>query len=98
MSATLTPDGESSYRLAGDLTFAHVADLYEDVALEFTGERIRVDLAQVRHADSAGLALLLEWLRNARATGCDIEYLHIPLQLQSLIDVSGLEHLIRLQD
>ena len=98
MSATLTPDGGSRYRLAGDLTFAHVAALYENAALEFTGEHIEIDLAQVRHADSAGLALLLEWLRKARAAGCDIEYLHIPLQLQSLIDVSDLEHLIRLKD
>lgn len=98
MSATLTPEGEFRYRLSGDLTFSHVPALYEDAALEFVGQRIKVDLAQVRHADSAGLALLLEWLRSARAAGCDVEYLHIPSQLQSLIDVSGLEHLIRLED
>ena len=98
MSVTLTPAGDARYRLAGDLTFANVPALYEDAELGFSAGQISVDLADVRHADSAGLALLLEWLRHARAVGCEIVYLHIPPQLQSLIDVSGLDHLIRLQD
>jgi phospholipid transport system transporter-binding protein len=98
VTVTLTPEGESRYRLAGDLTFATVPALYEDADLDFTATQIRVDLADVRHADSAGLALLLEWLRIARVAECDIVYLHIPAQLQSLIEVSGLEDLVRLED
>ena len=50
-----------------------------------------IDLAQVERADSAGLALMIEWLKRARDAGCRLEFANIPDQVQTLIRVNGLQ-------
>lgn len=84
------------YRLQGALTFATASD-----ALRLTRgwlrprAQIQVDLSGVSHTDSAGVALLLEWLRQASAVGATINYYHFPLQLETLIEVNGVDTLIK---
>lgn len=84
------------YRLLGALTFATASD-----ALRLTrgwlrpGAQIQVDLSGVSHTDSAGIALLLEWLRQASAMGATINYYHFPVQLETLIEVNGVDTLIK---
>jgi phospholipid transport system transporter-binding protein len=51
---------------------------------------ITVDLAKVSLADSAGLALMLEWLEQAQAAKRELKFVNIPEQVKHLIDVSGL--------
>jgi phospholipid transport system transporter-binding protein len=45
----------------------------------------------VTRSESAGVALLLEWLRAARQRGREIEFLSPSPQLQSLLKFFGLE-------
>ncbi|MEY2699978.1 MAG: hypothetical protein RIQ52_733 [Pseudomonadota bacterium] len=84
------------YRLQGMLTFATAAD-----ALRMTRgwlrpkASIQLDLSGIEHTDSAGIALLLEWLRQAELVGATINYYHFPLQLETLIEVNGVDTLIR---
>jgi phospholipid transport system transporter-binding protein len=57
------------------------------------GEAQVIDLAQVGGVDSAGLALLIEWLSVARAAGRTLRYERVPtamLQLARLSDVESL--------
>ena len=56
-------DSSGGVTLSGDLTFESVPGLYEQfIKLDIAEKPItRIDLSAVQHADSAGLALLLEW-------------------------------------
>lgn len=65
---TLEFDGRSA-RLGGALTFGTCADLFHEMERrrDEDGRLERIDLSGVSSADSAGLALLLEW--QARAGG-----------------------------
>lgn len=53
-----------------------------------------IDLAGVTGSDSAGLALLLEWLSVARAAKRSLRYENMPVQLQQLARLSEVEELL----
>ena len=59
-------------------------------------EQITVDLKGVTRADSAGLALLVEWLRESENAGNSIEFVNVPTQLLSIARVCGLEEILSL--
>jgi phospholipid transport system transporter-binding protein len=80
--------------LSGELTFGTVPDLYHASLKWFAEKSLSVDFAQVSKADSAGLALMTEWLRLARAKNCRLEFLNIPEQVQEFIRVSGLQDVL----
>ena len=52
---------------------------------------LQVDLQEVTHTDSAGLALLVEWLRQADKGGARVEFLNIPTQMIALAGAANLE-------
>jgi phospholipid transport system transporter-binding protein len=54
----------------------------------------RIDLAGVQAADSAGLALLVEWLSLSCASGCTLKYENIPAVFLQLARLSELEPLL----
>ena len=78
--------------VAGALTFETVPELYQKSAswFENAGELI-LDFAQVERTDSAGLALLIEWLRRAQAANLTLRFANIPMQVQTLIRINGLQ-------
>ena len=53
-----------------------------------------IDLAAVTSSDSAGLALLIEWLSVAKGANRALRYENIPCQLQQLARLSEVEHLL----
>lgn len=53
-----------------------------------------VDLSAVGHADSCGLAVLLEWLRVARRAGGTVRFVAIPAAIQSLARLYGIDSLL----
>ena len=85
------PDGV--WRISGELTFATVPRLVQSAGMEFGSgqERLQIDLGGVSHADSAGLALLISWLRQARRQEIRILFCRVPEQLLKIARVSGLE-------
>ena len=58
------------------------------------GRATVIDLAGVTASDSAGLALLIEWLSVARASRRSLNYENVPLQLQQLARLSEVEELL----
>ncbi len=56
-----------------------------------------IDLAEVSHSDSAGLALLIHWIRFAKQTNKKIVFHNIPAQMMAIADVSGLNELLPIQ-
>ncbi len=85
-------------RVSGALTFATVtALLRESRGLFGTGEGpLKVDLSGVSHADSAGLALLMEWLRLARGAGRELEYHAVTEQMLAIASAGGLLEILPL--
>lgn len=88
--AQAVPQGDGTLAVRGALTFETVPDV-----LRATAERVRrsnspltIDLKDVQRVDSAGLALLLEWLN--LAPGRAVRFVNVPPQARSLIRVSGL--------
>jgi phospholipid transport system transporter-binding protein len=84
-------------KLVGDLSFRSVPELLE-TARDMIGEvaEITVDLAEVRRSDSAGVALLVEWMRDVRRQGKSITYLNIPSQMLAIARVSSLDTVLPL--
>ncbi len=80
---------EGTIKVHGPLTFATVPGLFmeSNSIIKSASETITIDLHDVSRADSAGLALLVEWLRTA---GAHARFVNVPTQLRRLIDVSGL--------
>lgn len=94
-AAKLAQQGEGRYRVSGELSFATVTDLLLQSRSLFAGEpSIELDLSGVTYADSAGLSLLIEWLRQARLQGKHLHYLALPAQLQALANISEVDDLL----
>lgn len=54
---------------------------------------LTVDLSAVTLADSAGVALLVEWVRQGRARGCELRFSQANEQLLGLARTSNMEFL-----
>jgi len=89
--------GNGSWMLEGELDFQTVPDVLDRSAPVMAGEgAIQVDLQGVTRADSAGLALLLEWLRKSKRAGRSITFVNVPGQLLSIARICGLEEILPL--
>jgi phospholipid transport system transporter-binding protein len=86
-------DGRS--RVTGSLHFTTVSALLAegDEAIA-AGQAAVIDLAGVTVSDSAGLALLIEWLSVAKAAGSSLKYENLPVQLHQLARLSEVEELL----
>lgn len=95
MSSILLDPASDSIQLSGELTFATVNGLLmESAALFESISSLNIDLSAVTKSDSAGLALLVEWLRLAKRAGKRIVFANIPEQLLVIADISGLDELL----
>lgn len=90
--------GAGAYRLDGELSFTTVPHVWKAarrlIADEQGASEMRLDLAGVERADSAGVALLLEWLREAHRLGLRLRLENVPEQMLAIARVSGVEELI----
>ncbi|HEY2676108.1 MAG TPA: STAS domain-containing protein [Steroidobacteraceae bacterium] len=87
-------DGDRA-RVIGSLHFTTVSSLLAaGVAAINSGRAAVIDLAGVTASDSAGLALLIEWLSVAKAGGHTLRFENIPTQLQQLARLSEVEELL----
>jgi phospholipid transport system transporter-binding protein len=55
---------------------------------------LEIDCARVSAADSAGLAVLLDWLRTAKRAGRPLRYSHLPDGIVALARISEVEELL----
>lgn len=56
-----------------------------------------IDLGGVTRADSAGVALLLDWIRDAKQAGATLHFTNTPPQMRAIIDFCALGHVIPLE-
>lgn len=91
----LVERGDGEYSLVGEMTFATASKALKATAPLFKdGRSLRFDLKDVRRADSAGVALLIEWIRRAQQAGGAVRYTHLPESLRAMIRVGGMDELL----
>lgn len=81
--------------LVGDIDFASVVALEkEGLALLQNSPALCIDFSETGRTGSAAGALLIAWLRYARAQQKVLQLRNMPLHLQRVLKVSGLGSLI----
>jgi phospholipid transport system transporter-binding protein len=85
---------DGTFAIQGELTFSTVPDLLGQSKkwLAAGHEAVTINLENVAKADSAGLALMIEWLHLARTADREIHFVNIPVQLNDLIRLNGLKN------
>lgn len=87
--ASISQQGDA-LKLSGRLNFSSVASLLTANAW-LQGEQLIVDLSDVERSNSAGLALLLEWMKIAQQKGLQIKYHNVPEQLLVIARAYGVD-------
>lgn len=93
---TLEDLGNGRFALSGRMTFATAGrilidseDMFEDHTL------IEVDLSGVTDTDSAGLALMLEWITWANHTVREIRFNGTPMKIDAIARTTEVDHLLK---
>lgn len=89
--------GPGAFAVRGAMTFATAARLHPAglAALGASGEqRLVLDCAGVGNADSAGLAVLVDWLAWARGAGRELQLKNVPGKLVDIARISELDELL----
>lgn len=93
--ATLEALGDGRFKLSGALDATTAGVLLKNSQEQFNQSgRIEIDLTGVAEADSAGLALLIEWVRMAKQAGAEVRFDHVPAQIAALARISEVEGLL----
>ena len=96
--ASLAALGPGAFALAGELDHSNAAQLLLQGERAFAGlPRVEVDLAGVTQADSAGLALLIEWVAVSRSAGRELHFRAVPSQLLAIARLAGVEEILPIE-
>ena len=93
----LVATGPGSLSAQGPLTFANArraCALGVDALARASGSSVEIDCRGVTHSDSAGLAVLLEWLGMAKRAGRSLRYAQLPAGLLALARISEADQLL----
>lgn len=94
-SFELTDLGDGRFELGGEMSFQNANEILEAGESAFgQHQSLRVDLSNVTKADSAGLALLLEWKAQAAKRSGEIRYLAVPDGLLAIAKTTEVSDLI----
>jgi phospholipid transport system transporter-binding protein len=80
--------------VSGPVTVANVAALLEEARAPLAAGVNNVDLGEVTDLDSSLLALLLAWMREARARGATLRFSRLPRELATLAQLYGVAELL----
>lgn len=88
-----------SVELAGRLDAYSVPSLLTsiDAWLDQPGQTLHVNLGHVEHADSAGVAFLLETQRRAQSADKSVAFINAPAQMHAIIGFCALDRVLALQ-
>jgi phospholipid transport system transporter-binding protein len=93
------PMSGGRFAVSGVFGFATVSEILERSRTLFDGVPvIKVDFSAVSDADSAGLALLLEWVSWAKAAERELRFFDVPPQIQAIARISEVEGILHAAD
>lgn len=93
-AATITLENDRLL-VTGDLDFTSVVSLWNtSLSLLQNCKDLNFDFSRVTSSNSAGLALLVEWVKLANKQHKKIHFHNIPPQLISIAAVGGVGHIL----
>jgi phospholipid transport system transporter-binding protein len=88
--------GDGRFAVNGSMSFRTAGRMLRETEVMFEEHtRIEVDLSGVEHTDSAGLALLLEWITWANHTVREIRFVEMPEKIGAIARTTEVEHLLK---
>lgn len=94
-SCELRQESNGQLSVNGELAFSTVLEVLANSEQYFRNQdRIVIDLGGVEKTDSAGLALLVEWISKAETHQKPINFVNIPRQMMDIARVSGLDQIL----
>ncbi len=93
----LVASANGRFAARGPLTFATARQAREEGLRCLTGapgRELEVDCGGITAADSAGLAVVLDWLGAAKRAGCALRYTQLPEGLMALGRISEVGELL----
>ena len=104
--ADIIQHSQQKYSISGTVDFSTVTDLLSrakvffkslanSVAEQTSAEKISMDLSKIKNCNSAGLALMLEMVKNARLNNIELHFENLPDTLLSIAKAYGVEDEIR---
>ncbi len=88
----LIKQSDGTYFVEGNMTFS---TLNKKTIKSFdflnTTKEICIDLEKVTAADSAGLALMIEWIKHSKLLNTKLTFKNVPQQLLTLAKLSNLD-------
>jgi phospholipid transport system transporter-binding protein len=97
-AASIERTGEHGLRITGALTFATAARVWSEGERELArlgGDRVEIDCSGLSAADSAGLAVLVQWLATGRRQGRSVTLRGLPRAVVDIARISEVEELIQ---
>ena len=87
--------GEGKFALHGRMSFDTAGAILRDSEELFEHHTLlEVDLSDVTHTDSAGLALLLEWITWANHTVREIRFIGMPEKIDAIAKTTEVDSLL----
>ncbi len=92
---TLEDRGEGRFALSGEMSFDTAERILRESELPFEEHtQLEVDLSGVTLSDSAGLALLLEWVTWANHTVREVRFTGLPDRIMAIAKTTEVERLL----
>ena len=86
---------DNKFWVTGDLDFFNVMPIFEkSVSFSTQCSELIFDFSRVSSSNSAGLALIMEWIRLSKQQNKPIQLLHVSPEMRSLAKAAGLEALV----
>ena len=93
MQPKITEQSQGIFAIEGELNMQTVPDVTRqllDLLPTTEGEKFTLDLASVSRSDSAGVALLVEVMQQAKNAKLELSFSNLPQQMQDIAGISGL--------
>lgn len=99
MISRIEPVQKGRFRIIGELIFETVPEVKKEGLTLFDEVEggLCIDLQEVSRADSAGLVLLIAWMRYAREKNRALQFFNIPAQMLALAQASNLDKILPLR-
>ncbi len=92
---TLEDRGEGRFALSGEMSFDTADQILRDSEAPFEEHtQLEIDLSGVTLSDSAGLALLLEWVTWANHTVREVRFTGLPDRIMAIAKTTEVERLL----
>lgn len=91
----LNQTADGAFELVGEMSFETAAQILKSSEQSFAQHpKMQINLSQVSKADSAGLALLLEWKARAKSRNAVIQFVAVPDSLLAIAKTTEVSELI----